>query len=225
MKSSRRSVMKAAGGTVAATAFAGLSVPYVHAAEENEIRVALVGCGGRGTGAALNALRTKGPIKLVAMADVFPDKMEGSHKSISAAMKEAGQESRVDVPKERQFIGFDGYKKAMDCLRPGDVIISATPPAFRWVHFTYAIEKGLNAFMDALAGVGPRPKILLTSVHALLQPVATPRSLDARRRRAHPQQGNSQHGAQHFRGGAGPGAWVAGPARWAGGLAVVRVQG
>jgi len=112
MKASRRSVMKVAGSSMAATAFAGMSVPLVHAAEENEIRVALVGCGGRGTGAALNALKTKGPIKLVAMADVFPDKMEGSFKSISAAMKESGQESRVDVPKERQFIGFDGYKKS-----------------------------------------------------------------------------------------------------------------
>ena len=159
MKASRRSVMKVAGSSMAATAFAGMSVPLVHAAEENEIRVALVGCGGRGTGAALNALKTKGPIKLVAMADVFPDKMEGSFKSISAAMKESGQESRVDVPKERQFIGFDGYKKAMDCLRPGDVIISATPPAFRWIHFTYAIDKGLNAFMEKPVTVdGPTSK-------------------------------------------------------------------
>src|SRR5262249_40154727 len=55
---------------------------------------------------------------------------------------------KVDVPDDRKFIGFDGYKKAMDCLKPGDVAIFATPPAFRWVHFTYAIEKGLNVFME-----------------------------------------------------------------------------
>ena len=52
------------------------------------------------------------------------------------------------MPKDRQFIGFDAYRKAMDCLRPGDVAILATPPAFRWVHFAYAIEKGLNVFME-----------------------------------------------------------------------------
>ncbi len=55
---------------------------------------------------------------------------------------------KVDVPEDRKFVGFDAYKKAMDCLKPGDVAIFATPPAFRWVHFTYAIEKGLNVFME-----------------------------------------------------------------------------
>ena len=52
------------------------------------------------------------------------------------------------MPEDRKFVGFDAYKKAMDCLKPGDVAIFATPPAFRWVHFTYAIEKGLNVFME-----------------------------------------------------------------------------
>jgi predicted dehydrogenase len=54
----------------------------------------------------------------------------------------------VDVPEKRKFIGFDAYKQAMDCLKPGDVAIFATPPAFRWVHFGYAIQKGLNVFME-----------------------------------------------------------------------------
>ena len=54
----------------------------------------------------------------------------------------------MDVPEDRKFIDFEGYKKAMDCLKPGDVAILATPPAFRWVHFTYAIQKGLNVFME-----------------------------------------------------------------------------
>ena len=53
-----------------------------------------------------------------------------------------------EVPEDRKYIGFDGYKKAMDCLKPGDVVILTTPPAFRWVHFTYAIQKGLNVFME-----------------------------------------------------------------------------
>ncbi len=65
----------------------------------------------------------------------------------------------VDVPEDRQFIGFDAYKKAMDCLKPGDVVILTTPPAFRWVHFTYAIEKGLNVFMEKPLTVdGPTSK-------------------------------------------------------------------
>ena len=144
MKTNRRQLMKSAGGIAAASAFAGLSTPFVHAGGSDTIQVALVGCGGRGTGAALNALSTKsGPVKLVAMADVFPDKLEGSYNSIKEAMKE-----KVDVPKDRQFGGFDGYKEALACLKPGDVAIFATPPAFRWVHFGHAIQKGLHVFME-----------------------------------------------------------------------------
>jgi predicted dehydrogenase len=127
-----------------ATALAGVSVPLVHAAEDNTIRLALVGCGGRGTGAASNALTAKyGPAKLVAMADVFQDRLASSYNEIKGS-----HDNFVDVPDQRKFIGFEGYKQAMDCLRPGDVVILATPPAFRWVHFTYAIGKGLNVFME-----------------------------------------------------------------------------
>jgi predicted dehydrogenase len=68
----------------------------------------------------------------------------------------------VDVPEDRRFIGFDAYRKAMDCLRPGDVVILATPPAFRWPQFTYAIEKGLNTFMEKPVTVdGPSTKRML----------------------------------------------------------------
>ena len=66
------------------------------------------------------------------------------------------------MPEERQFIGFDAYKKAMDCLKPGDMAIFATPLAFRWVHFTYAIEKGLNVFMEKpLTADGPTSRKML----------------------------------------------------------------
>ncbi len=65
----------------------------------------------------------------------------------------------VDVPEDRKFIGFDAYKKAMDCLKPGDIVVLTTPLAFRWVHFTYAIEKGLNVFMEKpLTADGPTSK-------------------------------------------------------------------
>ena len=150
---SRRDFLKNTGKVAAATALAGVLVPPVHAAEDNTIRVALVGCGGRGTGAAANAMSVKhGPVKLVAMADVFQDRLDASVKNLI----EEGLAARMDVPKDRQFLGFDAYKKAMDCLRPGDVAIFTTPPAFRWVHFTYAIQKGLNVFMEKPVAVdGP----------------------------------------------------------------------
>jgi predicted dehydrogenase len=141
---SRRTFLSNTGRIAAASALAGAIVPKVHAAEDNTIRLALVGCGGRGGGAAADALNVSGvPIKLVAMADVFNDRLETVHESLKAQYGE-----QVDVPTDRRFIGFDAYKKAMDCLRPGDVAIFATPPVFRWVHFGYAIEKGLNVFME-----------------------------------------------------------------------------
>lgn len=141
---SRRNFLRTTGGVAAATALAGTAVPRVHAAENNTIQVALIGCGGRGTGAAKNALSVQnGPIKLVAAADVFPGRLEASLKALKGLKGD-----QVDVPEERQFIGFDAYKKAMDCLNPGDVAIFASPPAFRWVHFGHAIEKGLNVFME-----------------------------------------------------------------------------
>jgi predicted dehydrogenase len=154
----RRELLKDAGTLAAVSAMAGVMSGGVHAAGNDTIQIALVGCGGRGTGAAVDALSTTvGPTKLVAMADVFEDKQAASFKNIS---KRPG--AQVDVPKERQFIGFDAYKKAMDCLMPGDVVIMATPPAFRWVQFSYAIEKGLNVFMEKPLTVdGPTSKKML----------------------------------------------------------------
>jgi predicted dehydrogenase len=145
--SSRREFLKTTGCLATASALTGVAVPSVYAAAGSElIQLALVGCGGRGTGAVANALSTKsGPIKLIAMADIFPDRLKGSYQHLHG---NRGLRSNVDVPPDRQFLGFDAYKKAMDCLKPGDVAIFATPPAFRWVHFTYAIEKGLNVFME-----------------------------------------------------------------------------
>ncbi len=157
-RASRRQFLKAAGGVAAASALTAANVSAVHAAGSDMIQVALVGCGGRGSGAALNALATKsGPIKLVAMADAFEDRLKSSYGNLSG---EVGKQ--MDVPAERQFIGFDAYQKAMDCLKPGDVVILATPPAFRWVHFTYAIQKGLNVFMEKPVTVdGPTSKRML----------------------------------------------------------------
>ncbi|MCA9138328.1 MAG: Gfo/Idh/MocA family oxidoreductase [Planctomycetales bacterium] len=130
----------------AAATLAAASAHTVHAAEDNLIRIGLVGCGGRGTGAARNALSVdNGPIKLVALGDVFENKLKSTHTSL-AESKDLGE--KVDVPEERQYVGFDAYKKVMDTLEPGDIVVLATPPAFRWVHYTYAIERGLNVFME-----------------------------------------------------------------------------
>ena len=154
----RREAMKDAGRFSAASALAVGAMPGFHVGQDSTIQIALVGCGGRGSGAARNALSVKrGPMRLVAMADVFEDRLKTSF----AALDEMFAES-VDVPEERKFVGFDGYKHAMDCLRPGDVVILATPPAFRWVHFTYAIEKGLNVFMEKPVTVdGPASRRML----------------------------------------------------------------
>ncbi len=152
---SRRELLKTSGKVAAAAAIAGAVVPHVHAAEDNTIQVALIGCGGRGTGAAVNALSTtSGPIKLVAMADVFQDRLSGSYGQLKKRY-----DKQVDVPADRQFVGFDGYQQAIDCLKPGDVAIFATPPGFRWVHFDYAIDKGVNVFMEKPVTVdGPTSK-------------------------------------------------------------------
>ena len=138
---SRRRFLKSAA---AVSVLAGVKIPFVHAAEDNTLQIALVGCGGRGTGAASNALSVTGPpIKLVAMADVFEKKLKGSLKGLQSQ-----HPTQVDVPEDRQFVSFDGYKNAIDSLKPGGIAIFTTPVAFRWVHYKYAIEKGINVFME-----------------------------------------------------------------------------
>jgi predicted dehydrogenase len=155
---SRREFIVNTGRLAAASALAGAAIPYVHAADTDKIQVALIGCGGRGTGAAENAMSVKSvPVKLVAMADVFEDRLNSSYKGLKEK-----QSDKVEVTDDRKFIGFDAYKKAMDCLRPGDIAIFTTPLAFRWVHFTYAIAKGLNVFMEKpLTADGPTSRRML----------------------------------------------------------------
>ncbi len=157
-ETSRRNFLKTTGTVAAASALAGVAVPSVHAAGSDTIQIALIGCGGRGTGAAANALATQnGSVKLVAMADVFKDKLDSSYDELK---KQNGD--KFDVPDDRKFIGFDAYKKAMDCLKPGDIAVMTTPPAFRWVQFTYAIEKNLHCFMEKPLTVdGPTTRKML----------------------------------------------------------------
>ena len=156
--SSRREFLNTTGQIAAVTALGLGAVPSVHAAENNSIKVALVGCGGRGTGAAINALSTKsGPTELVAMADVFDHRLQSSLKSLSDKFGK-----QVNVPKERQFIGFDAFEKAIDCLGGAGVVILATPPGFRPLHVECAINKGCHVFMEkAMAVDGPGVRRIL----------------------------------------------------------------
>jgi predicted dehydrogenase len=140
---SRREFLKRSGGVLAGGALAGAIASRAYAGEDNTIKVALVGCGGRGTGAAVNALSTAGPTKLWAMADVFDFRLQPSLKGLSDRFGD-----KVDVPPERQFLGLEGYKKAIDALDPGDVVLLTTPPTFRPIHLEYAVQQGRNVFME-----------------------------------------------------------------------------
>jgi len=172
---SRRAFLKNTGRVAAGSAFLAAVGPRVYAAGDETIRVALVGCGGRGSGAAANALATKsGPIKLVAMADIFDDRLKRSYEGLieaASAPRTSGSADtwaggyhadQIDAPPERRFLGFDAYQKAMECLRPGDVVILTTPVAFRWVHFRHAIQKGIHVFMEKPVVVdGPTTRKML----------------------------------------------------------------
>lgn len=132
-------------GTLTATAALLSGLPAgVFAADDPNIRLALIGCGGRGTGAAANALGVPGGgTKLYAMADLHQDKITGR----LAALKKQFPE-QVDVPSERMFTGFDAYKAAIDVLRPGDVALCTTRAYIRPIHVEYAVSKGINVFME-----------------------------------------------------------------------------
>jgi predicted dehydrogenase len=152
------SSMLAAGGALAGTLGIARSA---HAAGDETIKIALVGCGGRGTGACQQALSTAGPIKLVAMADAFADRLAQSFRQLSKSHAE-----RVDVPEERRFVGFDAYQKALDAGI--DVVLLATPPGFRPIHFEAAVRAGKHVFMEkpvATDAVGVR-RVLATAADA-----------------------------------------------------------
>ncbi len=140
---SRRAFLKRSGTAVAG---AGLVAPLarsVHASEDNTIKLALVGCGGRGTGAAAQAMSTEGPTKLVAMADVFQDRLDGSLARLAKQFPK-----QVDVTPDYQLVGLDAYRKAVDAVAPGGVVLLTTPPAFRPIHLDYAVARNCNVFME-----------------------------------------------------------------------------
>lgn len=137
----RRSFLKRAGAVAAVSALPVERFAF-GASNNDTLKLAWIGCGGRGSGAANQALNTSnlGPVKLIAMADVHEDRLNSALANLQKTHPES-----VDVPKERQFLGFDGYKKAM---ADADVVILSTPPGFRPVHFEEAVKQGKHIFME-----------------------------------------------------------------------------
>ncbi len=134
----RREILKAAAvaGTLAA-------IPEVHAAGVETLRVGLVGCGGRGTGAATQALSADPAVKLVALADAFEDRLG---ESLSFLQGEENIRARVDVPPDRRFVGFDACERLI--ASGVDVVLLCTPPQFRPAHFRMAVEAGKHVFAE-----------------------------------------------------------------------------
>ena len=118
------------------------------------IKIAVIGCGGRGTGAAIQALSTKENVKIVALADAFRDRLDECYKTITSdeATDNGSVKAKVDVPEERKFTGFDAYLKAIPLA---DVVILATPPGFRPIHFTEAIKQDKHVFMEKPVATDP----------------------------------------------------------------------
>jgi predicted dehydrogenase len=121
---------------------------------DDVIKVAVIGCGGRGTGAAVQALSSKQNVKIVAMADAFKDRLDDCYKNVSGELANlgAGAKGTLDVPEERKFVGFDAYLKAIPLA---DVVILATPPGFRPIHFEEAVKQGKHIFMEKPVATDP----------------------------------------------------------------------
>lgn len=145
-ESNRREFLKASGlltGSALLTSLPfGLQAGGFHHSVDDTIKVALIGCGGRGSGAAAQALNTKQNVKLVAMADAFRDRLDEAYSNLSKR-RDAAQ--KVDVPEDRKFVGFDAYKQA---IALADVVILATPPGFRPMHFEEAVRQNKHIFME-----------------------------------------------------------------------------
>lgn len=147
---SRRNFVK--NSTLATTGLISASLPVgamAHVNGDKKLKVALVGCGGRGTGAIVQALQADENTKLVAMADAFQDKVE---KSLKAVQEHFDGVKKIKLNPKHQFSGFDAYKKAIDMA---DVVILTTPPGFRPYHFEYAINNGKHVFMEKPVATDP----------------------------------------------------------------------
>lgn len=140
LQKERREFLKASAFVAGGVMMSGYSWAGTNSSVDDTIKIALIGCGDRGTGAAFQALSTKNNIKLVAMADAFQDRLDSSYKLL---VEKFG--AKIDVPKDRQFVGFDAYAKA---IALADVVLLVTPPGFRPMHFEEAVKQGKHVFME-----------------------------------------------------------------------------
>ena len=149
---SRRNFLKTSTVLSAGAALAGgLTISQsAHAQGSDQIKVALIGCGGRGTGAIHDRAQVGDNYKVVAVADAFQNRARGTAGGLRNDANNADNHlhGKVDLPDDHVFVGLDAYKKAIDCLNPGDQVVIATPPGFRPYHYRYAIEKGCHVFME-----------------------------------------------------------------------------
>ncbi|WP_435018709.1 Gfo/Idh/MocA family protein [Tundrisphaera sp. TA3] len=151
----RRTFLFQSAATVAAVASSANIAANAYAGGSDTLKIGLVGCGGRGTGAAEQALTADPGNRLVAMGDAFPDQIESSFSTL----KGSAVAERVDVPSDARFSGFDAYKNVIDAV---DVVLLATPPGFRPIHFAYAVAKGKHAFIEKPMAVdGPGLRMFL----------------------------------------------------------------
>jgi predicted dehydrogenase len=136
-------------------------LPRAFAGGDDLIKIGLIGCGGRGTGAARQALSTQGNVKLIAMGDAFPDRLNTSLKNLEKNFQQHPE--RVAVDEDHRFIGFDAYNKV---LASGvDLVILATPPGFRPIHFDAAVKAGKHVFMEKPVAVdAPGVRAVLAAV-------------------------------------------------------------
>lgn len=148
----RRDFLSATGKAAAVSVLAGVTIPDVHAAGSDEIHLALIGSGGRGSGAVANAMEADDGVKLTVMADLYEDRLERSRKALEGKFKE-----RAQVAQDNCFIGFDSFKRAIDSLRPnsGDVAMLTGYAGFRPQQLEYAVSKGINVFMEKSFAVDP----------------------------------------------------------------------
>jgi predicted dehydrogenase len=143
VRGSRRDFLKTTAAVAGATLAAQVAVPAVHAAGSDVLRVGLIGCGGRGTGAASQALNADPHVKLIALADVFQDRLQHCLDNLK---KEDGIAAKIDVKEDHCFTGFDAYKQLL--ATEVDVVLLATPPHFRPAHLTAAINAGKHIFAE-----------------------------------------------------------------------------
>ena len=150
MKSSQSDISRRGFIQTSSVVAGSLAMPGILKAQHKaeRIKIGLIGCGGRGTGAANNALKADPGVQLVAMADLFPERLESSYNNINNAY--ASTPGRVEVPKERQFVGLEGYKQLL--ATDIDVVLLAAPPGFRPLHFAAAVEAGKHIFCEKPMG-------------------------------------------------------------------------